>query len=144
MLHVDDEISQQTRKTQKKIFRLAKFNNGLTRKVIAADSGIPYSTLGGYEKGTVIMPITAVVRLVGIIPDDLLSLLFAPSDRHLERDEEDEDSALDDLGDVADEVARKVREARHPKSPGGVEIIAIEEERIKRAARGFKRRAMVA
>lgn len=144
MLHVDDEISRETRKTQRRIFRLAKHNHGLTRKAIAIDSGIPYSTLGGYEKGLQIMPITAVVRLVGVIPDDLLSQLFSPADRHLERDEDDEDSALDDLGDIADEVAREVRQARHPHSPGGTEIIAIEEERIKRAARGFKRRARAA
>lgn len=133
MLTIDDEITRETRKTQKRIFRLAGFDHGLTRKMIAADSGIPYSTLTGYSKGTVLMPVTAVIRLAGVIPDELLSQIFDPADRHLAMNANgDED--LDDLGEIADEVASEVRKARHPKSPGGTEIIAIEEARIKRVA----------
>jgi hypothetical protein len=139
MMHVDDEISRQTRSTQRRIFRLARHNHGLVRKAISIDSGIPYSSLTGYANGSVLMPVTAVIRLAGVIPDDLLSQLFAPADRHLVPDEDD-DSDLDDLGGVADEIASEVRKARHPKSPGGVEIIAIEEERIRRKAAELRRR----
>lgn len=140
MMYADDEISRETRKTQRRIFRLAAHNHGMTRKAIALDTGIPYSSLTGYANGSVIMPITAVVRLAGVIPDELLSQLFAPADRHLEHDEDDGDSEYDDVAELAAEVQSEVLRAHHPKSPGGTEIVAIEEVRIKRAKAKLQRK----
>jgi transcriptional regulator with XRE-family HTH domain len=75
MAHNDD-ISHKA--TQERIFRIAQ-RNGLTLKAISLDSGIPYSTLRGYAGHSgepTEMPISAVAKLVGVIPDELLSLLL--------------------------------------------------------------------
>jgi predicted transcriptional regulator len=141
----NDSILARTLKTQKRIGRLAKNEFGLTLESIAFESGIPYATVRSYFSQAANvrlaeLPISNFVKLIGVIPDALLSQLLDPADRHLERNE-DEDEELDDLADKADEIAREVRRARHPKSPGGVEIIAIEEERIKRLAQGLRRNA---
>jgi hypothetical protein len=135
-------LEREILRAQDRIFRLAERDHGLTLKSISLDSGIPYETLRSYRgnKGAQsMMPVSALVRLAGVIPDILLSHLLDPADRHLVPN--DDDDELDDLGDRADEVAREVRRARHPNSPGGTEIVAIEEERIKRLARGLKRKA---
>lgn len=144
-MSANDSILAQTLKTQRRIGRLAKYEHGLTLEAIASESGIPYATVRSYfsqAKNVRLaeLPITNFVRMIGVIPDDLLDQLLNPADRHLERNE-DEDDELDDLADRADEVAREVRRARHPRSPGGTEIIAIEEERIKRLTKGLRRKA---
>jgi hypothetical protein len=141
----NDSILARTLKTQQRIYRLAKHNHGLTMEIIAEESGIPCSTVKSYFSQAknirlAELPISNFVKLIGVIPDELLSQLLEPADRHLAHDA-DEDSDLDDIGDKADEVAREVRRARHPRSPGGTEIIAIEEERIKRLTRGLRRKA---
>lgn len=141
----NDNILQMTLKAQKRIGRLAKNEYGLTLESIAFESGIPYSTIRSYfnqAKNVRLaeIPISNFVKLIGVIPDELLSQLLDPADRHLAHNE-GEDGDMDDIGDIADEVAREVRRARHPKSPGGTEIIAIEEERIKRLTRGLRRAA---
>lgn len=135
-------IEREILRAQSRIFRLAERDHGLSFKALALDSGIPYDTLRTYagNKGAqAMMPVSALCKLVGVIPDELLSHLLDPADRHIVPN--DDDDELDDLADIADEVAREVRRARHPKSPGGTEIIAIEEERIKRKARSLRRRA---
>jgi hypothetical protein len=43
----DCTISQQTKATQERIFRIA-LRDGLTLKAISLDSGIPYSTIRSY------------------------------------------------------------------------------------------------
>jgi hypothetical protein len=141
----NDRIRSLTLATQKRIGRLAKNEYGLTLELIASESGIPYATVRNYfsqQKNFkhAELPVSAFVKLCGVIPDDLLSQLLDPADRHLAHNH-DEDHDLDDLGDKADEVAREVRRARRPDSPGGTEIIALEEERIKRMARGLKVKA---
>jgi hypothetical protein len=67
-----------TKATQERIFRIAQ-RDGLTLKAISLDSGIPYSTLRGYAGNngeTAEMPVSALYKLVGVIPDQLLSLLL--------------------------------------------------------------------
>jgi hypothetical protein len=144
-MSANDRILARTLATQQRIGRLAKNEYGLTLECISFESGIPYATVRSYfsqAKNVRLaeLPISNFVKLIGVIPDELLSQLLSPADRHLAHDA-DEDSDLDDLADKADEVAREVRRARHPKSPGGTEIIAIEEERIKRLTRGLRRKA---
>ena len=143
-----DRILAQTLDTQRRIGRLAARDYGLTIKRISLDSGMPYNTVRSYfsqahDVRLTELPVSAFVKLCGVIPDELLSQLLAPADRHLEADDEDEDSAYDDLAELASDVERVVRQARHPNSPGGVEIIAIEEERIKRAKQKLQRKATV-
>lgn len=143
MAHAD-RILHVTLETQRRIGRLAARDHGLSLKAISIDSGIPISTIRSYfGQGDVKLselPISAFVKLCGVIPDELLSQLLAPADRHLEADDEDEDAEFDDLADHGDNLARLVRQARHPASPGGTEIIAIEEEQIKRAVSGYGRK----
>lgn len=138
----NQRIITATLKAQATMFRLAEREHELSLKAIHLDTLIPYDTLRSW-KGTkgahTMMPVWAINALSGVIPDELLSLLTGPGDRHLVHN--DDDDELDDLADKADAVAREVRRARHPKSPGGTEIIALEEERIKRMARSLRRNA---
>lgn len=139
-----DRILNETLKTQRRIGRLAERDYGLSLKRISIDSNMPYSTIRSYfGQGDVKLselPLSAFIKLCGVIPDQLLSQLLSPADRHLERDEEDEDTEYDDLADQGDNVARLVRQARHPQSPGGTEIVAVEEEAIRQAATCYGRK----
>jgi hypothetical protein len=136
-----DKIKSDTIRTQRRIGRLAQRDYDLSLKAISLDSGIPYPTVCSYfsqgDRELSELPVSALVKLIGVIPDELLSQLFDPADRHLAKNADSDDSCLDDLGDKADNVARLVRQARAPHSPGGTEIIAIEEEGIRRASRGL-------
>lgn len=74
----EGEISHRSKETQERVFRIAQ-RDGLTLKAISLDSGIPYSTLRSYAGNngeTAEMPVSALFRLVGVIPDELLSLLL--------------------------------------------------------------------
>lgn len=136
-----DRITREVLKAQERIFRLAARDHDLTLKAIGLDSGINYETLRSYagnKDAQAVMPITALCRLVGVIPDDLLSQLVGVVGRELVVD--DDDSELDALGDSADEVAAEVRRARSPNSPGGTEIIDIEEARIRQKALRLRRK----
>lgn len=80
------DIPHCTKGTQERIFRIAQ-REGLTLKAISLDSGIPYSTLRSYAGNngeTAEMPVSALYKLVGIIPDELLSLLL-PDGRSIVR-----------------------------------------------------------
>ena len=141
----ENSILEQTLDTQRRIGRLAQHDYGLTLKRIAHDSGVPYSTVCSYftqerDIRPAEIPMSNYVRFIGVIPDELLSQLLSPGDRCLAVTE-DADDDLDDLGDKAGELEAEIRRARHPKSPGGTEIIAIEEERIKRKMSALGRRA---
>lgn len=128
---------------QSRMFRLASRDHGLSLKAIHLDTLIPYETLRSWkgDKGTqAMMPLWALNALAGVVPDELLSLLTEPGDRQLIADD-DADDCLDDLGDAAGELEAEVRRARHPNSPGGTEIVNIEEARIRRAATRMAKRA---
>lgn len=129
-------------KAQSRIFRLAQRDCGLCLKAISLDSGIPYATLRTYagNKGAqAMMPVSALLKLVDVIPDELLSHILAPVNRHIVHD--DDDGCLDRLGDDADSVAAEIRKARSPHSPGGTEIVDIEEARIRAKALRLARKA---
>lgn len=118
------EISRQL-DLQRRVFRIATdpMRYGLTIKVIAFDSGIPDSTLRTYADGSTAMSLHAFVKLVGIIPDELLSLLL-PETRQLVPVAKggDHDTFAVNCLDYAAQYAA----ARHPDSPGGVEIDLVE------------------
>lgn len=137
-----NSILEQTLDTQRDIGRLIQADTKMSLKTIAQDSGIPYSTVCTYfsqeaNLRLAELPLSNYVRLVGVLPDDWLSRLLDPADRHLAQNG-DADNEFDDLADKADEVAREVRRARHPRSPGGTEIIATEEERIRHLTRALR------
>lgn len=106
--------------------RLARIldRNGVTLKALSFDSGIPYSTLRSYfpgERNAVphTMPITALCMLFGKLPDEWLSTLIEPEGRAFAAPaDHDHDGLAADAIDYAADHAR----ARHPNSPGGIEI----------------------
>ena len=114
------EISRQL-DLQRRVFRIATdpLRYGLTIKVIAFDSGIPDSTLRTYADGSTAMSLHAFVKLVGVLPDELLSLLL-PESRILAPVAKagDHDTFAAHCLDYAATYAA----ARHPNGPGGTDI----------------------
>lgn len=115
--------------TQERIFRIAQ-RQGLTLKAISLDSGIPYSTLRGYAGNsgeTAEMPVSALYKLVGVIPDELLSLLLpvgraiAQVPEGIDHDEL-ERALLDYVGTKAD--------AHRPESPAGRDLSDCEIDKL--------------
>jgi len=127
-------ILDQMRERQKRMFRIAQDPSrfGLTLKAIHLDSGLGYDSLRNYASGDTIMPVTAVDGLVGVIPDELLSLLL-PEGRVIMQVPDDVDH--DELARVMQEYLRAKAEAHHPESPAGREISECEDNflRIKAA-----------
>lgn len=115
---------------QADLFMLAKRDHGLSLAVLERKTGIPRSTLAEWRDGTP-MPAWALFQLgkKGGVPDDLLSMIGEPFERHVGTDRDgpgDLDTAALDAG----EVAHAVQRARHPASPGGVQIVPQERAEI--------------
>src|SRR5438045_1964067 len=72
----DDNILLRQKASQERVFRLAQRDHGLTLKAISLDSGLGYTTVQSYAKGEAVMSIASLFRLVGVIPNELLSLLL--------------------------------------------------------------------
>lgn len=115
------DIRAVMRETQERIFRICK-GNGITLQAISLDSGIPYSTLRTYAGNngqTAIMGMDALYQLVGVVPDELLSLLL-PEGRAVIRVPDDIDhDAMEEM--CRDYLAAKGA-AHASASPGGREI----------------------
>jgi hypothetical protein len=71
-----DNIPARQRATQERLFRLAQRDHGLTLKAISLDSGIGYTTIQSYARGEALMSIASLFCLIGVVPDELLSLLL--------------------------------------------------------------------
>jgi hypothetical protein len=117
---------------QSRIFRLAERDCGLCLKAISLDSNIPYETLrsyAGHKGAQAMMPVSALCKLVGIIPDELLSHIFEPVGRIIDRpsDESDHDYTV---ANCIDFVARK-QKAHHPESPEGEKIAPCEDSELR-------------
>lgn len=80
-MHDPDNIVSQQKSMQERVFRLAQRDHGLTLKAISLDAGLGYTTVQSYAGGHAVMSIASLYRLVGVIPDELLSLLLP--DGHL-------------------------------------------------------------
>lgn len=127
-----DRLAEITLESQQRIFRLAERDHGLKLKQISIDSGIHYDTLLTYRSPDKpsMMPISALLKLVDVIPDYLLSQLLDPVHRRLEV-VSNGDGDLDELGR---EAAGFVSDYVDAKSDG--KITPIEHGRlIVRAAR---------
>lgn len=75
-MRLEPKIIQRTKDAQQRVFRLAERDYGLTRKAISLDAGIDYDSVCNYAKGETQMGVAAQYALVGVIPDQLLSLLL--------------------------------------------------------------------
>ncbi len=99
-------------------------------KVVAMDSGVPYSSLLSYfpepgGKEPAAMPVAVLYQLIGVIPDELLSLLL-PTGRQIVRlpDDLDHDAVCEI---AADYIAAKAA-AHRVDSPAGVDIAPCEKD----------------
>lgn len=132
--------TQSTLKAQKVMFRLATRDHHITHKMIHLDTKMSLSAIGEYSRGETVMSVTAMRKLSKMrdFPDELLSLLLDGTGRHIV--DGDDDAEFDALGESADDVAAEIRRARNPASPGGTDIVDIEEARIRQKAAGLRRK----
>lgn len=140
-MHTVCAIAHRLKAKQRTMFRLAERDHSITHKVVHLETGMSLSAIGEYARGETAMSGPAIIKLASMedFPAELLSLLFDGTNRHIANGEDD-DSCLDTLGDEADELARDVRRARQPSSPGGTEIVDIEEAAIRRKAERLRKR----
>ena len=106
---------------QERMFRVAcdPKRYALSLKLIAIDSGLHYDSVRDYAAGKTIMPITALDALVGVIPDELLSLLFSGNRAIVQVPEQIDHDELEKA--LLDLLATKAA-AHHPESECGREI----------------------
>jgi hypothetical protein len=125
---------------QSLMFRLAVRDHGITHKMIHLSTRMSLSSIGEYSRGETVMGLVALRKLSQMkeFPSNLLSLLLGGTDRHIV--DGDDDAELDTLGENADAVATEVRRARHPQSPGGVDIVPEEESQIREKVVQLRRR----
>ena len=129
-----------TQSAQKLFFRLAERDHGITQKMVSLATGYCRTVVGQWARGETSMGLPAYRKLLKMkeVPSDLLSILIDGTDRHIVDGEDD--SELDTIGENADQVAAAVRRARHPASPGGVEITEDEEALIRTKVVQFRGR----
>lgn len=121
------DIPDRQRTTQERIFRLAQRDHGLTLKAISLDSGIGYTTIQSYASGGSVMSIASLFALVGVIPDELLSLLL-PEGRVIVQAPDALDH--DDIERACRDFLTAKGEAHHPESPAGRDIADCEREAL--------------
>jgi hypothetical protein len=111
----DDNILSRQKKAQGTMFRQA-VQRGASLKAIALDSGLGYTTVQSYAKGEAVMSIASMFKLVGVIDDDLMSLLL-PDGRQIVQAPEDIDH--DALCEIAADYVTEKNKAHHPDSEAG-------------------------
>ncbi len=118
---------------QKRMFRIAQdpTRYGLTLKMIAADANLGYDSVRNYAAGETQMPMTALYALVGVVPDELLSLLL-PNGRQIVAIPDGVDH--DELEAACRDFLSAKGAAHHPASPAGREIAPIESDQLSRKA----------
>jgi hypothetical protein len=120
-----DRLNGLVLSAQMDIFRLARRDYGLTLTEISGKANIPYQNVKLYAGGHNAMSIATLLKLVGVIPDDLLSRIFAPVERQLASSQCEFDH--DAMGADCIEYGSKLQRARSPNSPAGVEIAPCED-----------------
>lgn len=114
----DIDISARQKRVQQSVFLEAN-NRGLTIKVIHYDTGISQDTLRSWARGEAVMSIAGLFGLVGVIPDDLLSMLL-PDGRQIVRVPENLDH--DEIETACRDFLAAKGQAHHPESECGREI----------------------
>lgn len=112
------DISTRQKRVQKTVFLEAN-NRGLTLKVIHFDTGISIDTIRSWARGEAVMSIAGLFGLVGVIPDDLLSMLL-PDGRQIVRVPENLDH--DEIETACRDFLAAKGQAHHPESECGREI----------------------
>ncbi|MEW4469029.1 hypothetical protein AB1K62_14475 [Parasphingorhabdus sp. JC815] len=122
----DDNIIGQIKKAQRTMFRLT-CSRGDALKRISMDSGLGYTTIQSYAGGHSVMSVASLYRLVGVIPDDLLSLLL-PTDHQIVQAPDDIDH--DALTDLCQDYVNTKASAHRADSPAGVDISPCEKDAL--------------
>lgn len=114
---------------QERVFRIAGdlSRYGLTLKMISMDSGIHYDSIRNYAAGKTEMPLSAFNALIGVLPDELLSLLLPEAKAIVSLPEGIDHDEIEDM--CADYMATKAK-AHHKDSPAGREISDCEREAL--------------
>ncbi len=125
----DPRIIHQTKEAQKLVFRVATDPQryGMTFKAISMDSAIGYDSLCDYAAGKTEMPLSALRRLCGVIPNELLSLLL-DGGKSIVDQAEGIDHA--DMASHAVDYLAEYSAARHPESECGVDLGPNETGRL--------------
>ena len=122
------DISARQKRVQQSVFLEAN-NRGLTIKVIHFDTGVSQDTLRSWARGEAVMSIAGLFSLVGVIPDDLLSMLL-PDGRQIVRVPENLDH--DEIEEACRDFLAAKGQAHHPNSPAGREIAPCEKDVLDR------------
>jgi hypothetical protein len=106
-------ITERLKAEQKRVFRIACDPNRyrMTKKAISEDSGIGYDSICDYANGETEMSLSTLVALIGVIPNELLSLLL-PEGQNIVRVPDNID--LDEIAAWAEEFSA-VKLAAHRK-----------------------------
>lgn len=139
-----DGTKQDVLSNQERMLRLAERDYGITAKVIAAETGIPLPTVQSWRRSPpVAISLADFVLVCRVIPDSLTSLCLEPSAKHVGTNGDDEGD-LDAVAEHAGEFAHAYQKARHPSSPGGVQIVPTEAARLHDIRRGMVAKARAA
>lgn len=124
----DIDISARQKRAQQDMFREAD-RRGITVKAIHFDTGISQDTIRSWVRGEAVMSIAGLFGLVGVIPDDLLSMLL-PERHAIVRLPDGIDH--DDFEDRCRDFLGTKGHAHHPDSPAGREISDCEKDVLDR------------
>jgi hypothetical protein len=118
---------------QKRMFRIAQDPTrfGLTLKMIAADADLNLQSVRNYAAGDTEMPLSALDALIGILPEELLTLLM-PAGHAIVRIPDGID--LDELDAACRAVVAEKAKAHRENSPGGPAVVECERVAILTAA----------
>lgn len=122
----DCAITAAMKRAQETMFRKAA-ERGLSQKVIAADTGLSLTIIGQYARGETAMGGPSIIKMFGVIPDDLLSLLL-PDGRIIVRAPHGIDH--DALCDWAEGYVATKTKAHRADSPMGPEIADCERTEL--------------
>jgi hypothetical protein len=121
-MNAECSITQQLLQRQQTMFRKAA-EAGFSQKVIHADTGLSLSVIGQYARGETTMSGPSILKVRRAIGPELVSILFDDGDYLIPSDAElDYDTFAG--GCIAFAAAHA--QARHPESPGGVDIVDCE------------------
>lgn len=124
----ENNIPDRQKRVQQTIFREA-VRRGNTLKAIAFDCGSGYTTVQAWAKGEAVMSIAGLFSLVGVIDDDLLSLLLPDGRQIVQLPDDLDHDALSDL--AADYLTAKAA-AHKADSPAGIAIAPCEKDVLDR------------
>ncbi|MGX7895499.1 hypothetical protein [Tsuneonella sp. HG222] len=112
---------------QQTVFRLAA-TKGVTQKVIHLETGLSVSVIGQYARGETAMSAASLIKMIGVIPDELLSLLLPDGRAIVSMPSE---INHDEICEWAEKFAARKMAAHREDSPMGPVIAPCEDDDLK-------------